>query len=77
MTSPYMDRLLIPLAVALPRMLDETGAKLPQALAPRGLGSQEHEAPSADAASLASFARLAAPNVQFVTRARVRAVRSG
>jgi hypothetical protein len=31
MTSPYMDRLLIPLAVALPRMLDETGAKLPQA----------------------------------------------
>jgi hypothetical protein len=28
MTSPYLDRPLIPLAVALPRMLDEIEAEL-------------------------------------------------
>ena len=31
MTSPYLDRPLIPLAVALPRMLEKIEAELPTA----------------------------------------------
>ena len=34
MTSPYLDRPLVPLAVALPRMLEKIEAELPTATGP-------------------------------------------